>query len=52
MFFVYGAAITLFVPLPFETFTAALIFAVIPMLGSFLIAYKGYKIDVENHKNT
>ena len=52
IFFVYGASMMLFVPLPFETFIEALIFAIIPMLGSFILVLKGYKIDVENHKKT
>ena len=50
LFFTYGALIILFVPLPFENFFFAFIFGILPMLGSWALAFKGYKIDVQNHK--
>jgi len=49
LFFIYGAGLTLFAPLPFESFILALAFGLVPMLGFFSLAYKGYKVDRKNY---
>ena len=51
LFITYGALVILFVPLPFGNFFTAIIFGVVPMVISWLIAFKGYKIDMQNHKD-
>ncbi|MCJ8313110.1 MAG: hypothetical protein HRU38_15355 [Saccharospirillaceae bacterium] len=51
LFFTYGSFLTLFVPLPFENFFVALIFGIIPLVGSWFVGFKGYRIDMKKHKN-